>query len=256
MIHIKRSNTPSCLLEDGISDGSLETERAIYHYTSKKPEGFNFTVYQNVKEELRTMFSGKCAYCESKIEHVQYMHVEHYRPKGFVEGETKGSPGYYWLGSKWGNLLLACEICNGREFKGNHFPLKDPKKRVKDHLGNIQLEEPLLINPCEDEHPEDHIIFKENGEIEGVGLMGDQSIKHYGLFREGLRKARARHINDLNLLLIALKALIESYDNSQSTNVEEGIREIIKAFQLKKDKDAQFAGLSRQYLHEKLYDLL
>ncbi|PGC09926.1 hypothetical protein COL99_24350 [Bacillus toyonensis] len=256
MIHIKRSATPNCLLEDGISDGSLETERAKYHYTSGKSEDFDFVIYKNVKSELKEMFSGKCAYCESKIEHVQYMHIEHYRPKGYVEGETKKSPGYYWLGSKWENLLLACEICNGKEFKGNHFPLKDPKKRVKNHLGNIHQEEPLLINPCEEEHPEDHIIFKGDGEIEGVSLIGKQSIKHYGLFREDLRKARARYIYDLDLLLIALTGLIESYDNSKSTKAEEGIRKILEKFQLNKDNDAQFAGLSRQYLHEKVYDLL
>ncbi|MGH1286379.1 hypothetical protein [Bacillus toyonensis] len=256
MIHIKRLITPNCLLEDGISDGSLETERAKHHYTSGKPGGFDFLVYKNVKSELTEMFSGKCAYCESRIEHVQYMHIEHYRPKGYVEGETKGSPGYYWLGSKWENLLLACEICNGTEFKGNHFPLKDPKKRVKSHLGNIYQEEPLLINPCEEEHPEDHFIFKEDGEIEGVSIMGVQSVKHYGLFREGLRKERASHIKTLELLLILLAAAIESYNKSGSTKADEAIRETIENFQLFKNDNAQFAALSKQYLHEKVYNLL
>ncbi|MGE7588551.1 hypothetical protein [Peribacillus sp. NPDC101480] len=256
MIHIKRSITPDCLLENGISDGSLETERAIYHYTSGKTEDFNFETYKKVKTELKTMFSGKCAYCESKIEHVQYMHVEHYRPKGYIQGEPKGSPGYFWLGNKWENLLLACEICNGQGFKGNHFPLKDSKKRVKDPAGNIYQEEPLLINPCEEEHPEDHIIFKEDGDIKGVSLIGLHSIKHYGLYREDLRKERARHMHELNIFLIALAGLIESYDKNKSSLAEEGIREIIKTFKLKKDNEAQFAGLSRQYLHEKVYDLL
>ncbi|MGQ4672229.1 hypothetical protein ACUIJ5_30560 (plasmid) [Bacillus toyonensis] len=87
-------------------------------------------------------------------------------------------------------------------------------------------------------------------------MIGKQSIKHYGLFREDLRKARARYIYDLDLLLIALTGLIESYDNSKSTKAEEGIRKIIEKFQLNKDNDAQFAGLSRQYLHEKVYDFL
>jgi uncharacterized protein (TIGR02646 family) len=68
--------------------------------------------HQEVKKALVTMFHGKCAYCESKILHVDYGHIEHYRPKSRFPKWTFA----------WSNLLLACGMCNGPEHKGDRFP--------------------------------------------------------------------------------------------------------------------------------------
>ncbi len=57
-----------------------------------------------VKLALNTETHGKCMYCESKIAHVTYAHIEHYKPKKktmFPE-----------LAFDWDNLGLACPKCN------------------------------------------------------------------------------------------------------------------------------------------------
>ena len=256
MIHIKRTPVPPCLEKDGKSKGDLETQRAIYHFTSGKQETFDFSAYKDVKNELEIMFHGKCAYCESTIDYLQYPHIEHFRPKGYVEGEPKGDPGYYWIGSDWDNLLLACQICNGQEFKGNHFPIKNQKNRVKDHNGNIEAEEPLLINPCTDESPDNHFKFTDKGEMIGIDDEGRHSVEYFGLAREKLRKARAKHLLNLNIHLINLGSNIESYNNSKNQTKEQAIRETIKHLKSLKADDAEFAALTRDFVNKKLYDWL
>lgn len=68
--------------------------------------------YRNpkIREALETMFHGKCAYCESKISHISFGNIEHYRPKRLF-------PQRAFL---WRNLLLACERCNNAKL--DHFP--------------------------------------------------------------------------------------------------------------------------------------
>lgn len=60
-----------------------------------------------VRACLLELFHYKCAYCESRIEKCE---VEHYRPKGRVDGSAH--PGYYWLAYEWENLYPSCESCN------------------------------------------------------------------------------------------------------------------------------------------------
>ncbi len=60
------------------------------------------------------MFANKCAYCESYLMHVSYGHIEHFKPKAKY-------PQYCF---SWDNLLLGCEVCNGKRYKGIKFPLK------------------------------------------------------------------------------------------------------------------------------------
>ena len=80
------------------------------------------------------MFHGKCAYCESKISHVDYGHIEHFKPKSRFPDLT----------FEWTNLLLSCPICNGSEYKSDRFPL--------------ETEGGPLVNPC-DELPAEHFEF-------------------------------------------------------------------------------------------------
>jgi len=62
-----------------------------------------------IKTALLQMSSGKCCYCECKInEESKYMEVEHYRCKDIYEDEVL----------LWSNLLPSCKRCNGS--KHNH----------------------------------------------------------------------------------------------------------------------------------------
>jgi uncharacterized protein (TIGR02646 family) len=87
----------------------------------------NYYRHEEVLTRLKeNIYHGKCAYCESKSEHVAPLQVEHFRPKGGLKKEKTGDEnhkGYYWLGNEWSNLLLSCSKCNGQNAKGNRFPI-------------------------------------------------------------------------------------------------------------------------------------
>lgn len=91
--------------------------------------------HKSVKEALKVMFSGKCAFCESHVIHVDYGAIEHFRPKSkFPE-----------LCFSWNNYLLCCNICNGAGQKGDRFP--------------EVAEDGPFINPTE-ENPDDFFTFE------------------------------------------------------------------------------------------------
>ena len=89
-----------------------------------------------VRAALRTATRGKCAYCESRIEHVSYAHIEHICPKSVVP----------LLVCVWDNLTLACERCNKN--KGNYYsedaPLLNPY--VDDVQGELVFCGPMAID--------------------------------------------------------------------------------------------------------------
>lgn len=135
--------------------------------------------HPDVRRALELMFEGKCAYCESKIKHVGYPQIEHFRPKAI--------PRFRRLCFNWGNLLLACGMCNGPEYKADQFP-------------SVQEGGPL-VNPCR-EDPTDNFAF----EWDAVGLVasvrpttvrGATSERVYGLNRAALRTYRGRQVKRL-----------------------------------------------------------
>ncbi|MGX1265705.1 uncharacterized protein (TIGR02646 family) [Rossellomorea marisflavi] len=82
-----------------------------------------------IKDILLEETNKKCAYCESKMLHVDYSDIEHIKPKKHVPE----------LIYEWSNLTIACVICN-----------RDNKKDYYD-------EKSMLINPFE-EDPEDSLL--------------------------------------------------------------------------------------------------
>ncbi|MFQ5637006.1 MAG: retron system putative HNH endonuclease, partial [bacterium] len=101
--------------------------------------------HQQIKETLKIMFHGKCAYCESKITHIDYGQIDHFKPKSK----------YPELTFEWTNLLLACGICNGPVYKGNSFPEAE--------------EGGPLVNPCSDDPIENFEFFYDvHTQIESV----------------------------------------------------------------------------------------
>jgi uncharacterized protein (TIGR02646 family) len=145
-------------------------------------DGFKFAAYKadGVAEALNEMFSGKCAYCESRISAVHPTDIEHYRPKAAVlVGEKPEKPGYYWLAAHWENLLASCIFCNrpnrheliagdGKltQGKGSHFPLLDERHRVRSSREDHSREVPLILDPCGKRDPRDHLQFMADGWIE------------------------------------------------------------------------------------------
>jgi uncharacterized protein (TIGR02646 family) len=169
-----------------------------------KAFSFDSAIYTHpsVKSALLNAQHEKCAFCESKITHIAYGDVEHFRPKAGWRQTDKDAlhrPGYYWLAYEWSNLLVACALCN-QQFKRNLFPLKTPARRAMNHLQDIASEEPLLIDPAR-EDPEAFISFrKEVPYAIGGNARGTATIKILGLKRRALAERRWDHIERLDAL--------------------------------------------------------
>lgn len=58
--------------------------------------------HEEIKSILTEETSAKCAYCESKVNHISYDEVEHIKPKSIFPE----------LVCEWNNLTIACQKCN------------------------------------------------------------------------------------------------------------------------------------------------
>jgi uncharacterized protein (TIGR02646 family) len=211
MIRIrKQQKPPNVLTTKGKAKRramSSAYSRASANYDSgKKKFDFDKTIYghETVKEALIKSQQGKCFLCESKVTHISYGDVEHFRPKGGFrqsDSDALGKPGYYWLAYEWSNLFFVCQLCNQR-FKKNFFPLVDSTKRAKSHHADITQEEPLFINPCDThQDPEDLISFR--AEIPYAinnDPKGKATIKYAGLDRVELNEKRKHYYEQLRLI--------------------------------------------------------
>ena len=149
--------------------------------------------HETVKAALVKMFAGKCAYCESKITHVDYGHIEHYRPKSGPSGRPD-------LTFAWPNLLLACGVCNGAEHKGERFPRASQGGPI--------------INPCKDE-PARHFSFHYDAatklaSVYGVTRRGKTTVELLGLNRQPLREYRSKYVQRLVVLAMLARTHAEA----------------------------------------------
>ena len=194
MRHVERARVaePSILHRKRPSDGKSELQLVTEHMeriaAGEQLDAFSFARYKeiSVKNALETLFHGKCAYCESAYAGLHPVDVEHYRPKGEVEG-VSGHPGYWWLAMEWSNLLPSCIDCNRRrnqktpkpgedrlvmlrtdgDFdrsrsiltgKQSAFPLMEGSTHAARPDDDIEAEKRLLLDPTRDD-PDRHLVF-------------------------------------------------------------------------------------------------
>lgn len=271
MIHVKRSPTPSSLLGDQ-SKGAKETKDAIK--AVKAGTSFDFKAYKDadVVAALRTMFNKKCAYCEFHYAAGGPEDVEHFRPKGaiVINGKLE-QPGYYWLAADWDNLLPSCIDCNRKrkkEFavggkkvsgKANLFPVADEGRRWRNH-GRKNREEPLLLNPCEDD-PEQHLEFLDKGLVRPVeGLdgtpsrKGEASIEVFGLIRRDLVEQREKKQTRVRAVI---QRALENAAMAQTTNdpaigafLDNQAKELMREAQSHLDESEPFLAAARAIFRE------
>jgi len=218
----KSIQTPASLL-DPTSKVARERQRAEQHYqkTPVPKKSFPFAAYKckDIVAALTALFSGKCAYCESKAGATQPFDVEHYRPKGAV-AEDPNHRGYWWLALDWENLLPSCSDCNRERYqylievpasgppfvasktrlagKESAFPIRG-KVRANKPGDDLALEDPLLLDPTRHQ-PEDHLQWKIDYPESPVVVArstggepsphGTVSVKVYGLNRQKLVEER------------------------------------------------------------------
>lgn len=230
---------------------SLSYTRSPVGYDNGEHQfAFDTAIYAHpeVKTELLSMQHGKCAFCESKIDHISYGDVEHFRPKAAVKqnaADPVTRPGYYWLAYEWENLLLSCQLCNQRH-KGNLFPLFDPAARARGHQADLSRESPMFINPVDDD-PETLLAFRAEV-VYGLDPRGrgDTTRDALGLNRPALLE----HRRDRYQLVEGLFKVIALAD-AQPSNIRLAVlasdaREHLKA---RAANAAEYAGMIRSALN-------
>jgi uncharacterized protein (TIGR02646 family) len=171
MINVERSAEPLVLRR------RKETwDRSLCAATTPQQKKRATSKYQHeqIKKALVQMFHGKCGYCESKINHIDYGHIEHFRPKSV--------PQFMHLVFEWKNMFLACAVCNGPAYKGDRFPGVD--------VGGPP------VNPCDD-IPHEHLdfVFDRVAKLASVVYKterGRVTVELFGLNRPDLRAYRSR----------------------------------------------------------------
>ena len=77
--------------------------------------------------------------------------IEHYRPKKSArEADGTTHDGYWWLAFDWQNFRI-CGNAGNRK-KGTWFPLRAGCARCAP-LGDIRLEDPKLLDPVDEDDP-------------------------------------------------------------------------------------------------------
>ena len=175
-----------------------------------------------IKAALVAMFHGKCAYCESKITHVAYGDIEHFRPKSNLL--------YAHQIFEWENLLLSCSICNNPAHKGIKFPL-DPS-------GN-----PLLIDPTDGvTEPTMHLEFSWDADaglasVYGRDARGQEVERIFDLNgvhrRKELIQERSNYVKTLMMLL---------------THAQKGDSQAINLLKEACQPDAKYSAFARVFI--------
>lgn len=244
MRYVDRSAVaPPASLSEKNCAGKKEYEKAKKYYakTALGEKAFPFSTYKgdDVKEALRNLFNGKCAYCEIRFEGSQPVDIEHYRPKGGVQ-EKQDHRGYWWLAATWSNLLPSCIDCNRRrrqvsaplgmtlaELEAAIARIGNPEPGGKHDafptLYNVwanededpdAVEQPSLIDPTRTD-PKNHLVWPQ-AEVSVVLPQLDEhgnecpravaSIHIYALNRLGLVQSRLEVRQDLEAHLQTIRS--------------------------------------------------
>lgn len=262
MIYVDKGRVPvpSTFHPGGKAERERMQAQAFYSHGDRQKR-FTFSAYrsQDVVRSLGPLFHDKCAYCETRVGAAGPLDVELYRPKGGV-AESPSHPGYWWLAADWQNLLLSCADCNRQRKhqdsdqwtvsgKANRFPLSDESKRAFDPHGELDREEPLLLNPCVDT-PQDHLVFDWNGKVTSDTIRGQTTIAVLGLNRSRLVAERARAARDARLKLGLIVPLLSAQksDIAQQDLLEQLLSDLLGMT----EDSAEYAGMTRQLLQPEL----
>lgn len=257
-----------------------EINSAVAYYEARNPWTNGHTAYpfkmykeQDVKAALRSLSQGKCAYCESKINVVGAREVEHYRPKGGIEG-VADHPGYWWLAHAWDNLLPACIDCN--KSKRQHIVTADmTREQVEDLLlrrpsksfgkknqfdvkgvrasngsSDLEAEDALLIDPTIQE-PTEHLTWNFNTELTVIEPKagcdyGTYTIHVCALNRAELVLARLPALRPMRTLRTQILNRLENWRGSADELNE--ILETVGVLREFAKPDQQYSGMAAEFI--------
>jgi uncharacterized protein (TIGR02646 family) len=171
---------------------------------------FDETIYaaEDVRLTLFELFAGKCAYCESPLTPSELL-VDQFRPaSGALDLEGHVDPDHYWwLAYTWENLYPCCAEC--RSFKGARFPVRGKRAKPGTTGKALSNERALLLDPRHD-HPEQHLVFAEDGTVASITPEGQTTIDVLGLNRAQLVATRTAALAEVREEWDALAARLTS----------------------------------------------
>lgn len=143
------------------------------------------------KRALSESSFGKCMYCESKILHIDYGDVEHFKPKSvFPEFEFE-----------WSNLGLACTKCNRSTGKGDNY--------------NDDLIDPYSVDPAPHLMVGGSFLFPKDDSVRGL-----VTIDLVKLNRPQLLQRRTEHLD-------RMRSLISIYLRTNDPVTKEAIKDLL-----------------------------
>jgi len=219
-------------------------------FTSKD---FDSSIYghEEVKQALIKAQDGKCCFCESKIDHISYGDVEHFRPKaGWVQdSETLNKPGYYWLAYEWDNLLLSCQLCNQRH-KKNFFPLLPGSPRAQSYFDDCRNEMPVFVHPANEE-VETIISFREEIPVAVAGNQrGRDTISKLCLDREQLNEQRRSTLSKIRMVYDLAK-VFPDFPPELKEEARNKVRALLKESTL---DETEYASMLRSFFRDNPID--
>ncbi len=158
--------------------------------------------HDTVRDSLRSLFSGKCAFCESIILGTSELVVEHFRPRNNSQNlnqKKQSSDHYGWFAYEWRNLFPACVKCN--RSKGSLFPVRGPRANILSAWDDAEKgEDVLVLNPCKDK-PYKHLEFGWDGKVFGRTKVGGSTIDVLSLNRPELVSTRSQCFGALKRII-------------------------------------------------------
>lgn len=171
--------------------------------------------HHEIRDALRHETAEKCAYCESHLLHVSYDHIEHILPKSRRPD----------LVVEWGNLTLACQVCNTN--KGKYFKPHAP-----------------LLHPYVDQ-AEDEIGFQGPMATADGHSAGYRTIRKCKLNRKSLVLRRLAALNQVEQLLRQAGSLADPIAREM---IMDEVREMA-------EDSAEYASVVRRYIQARGVDL-
>lgn len=157
--------------------------------------------HPEITSALKRESHGKCIYCESKLAHISFPHIEHIKPKSK----------YPDLTFDYNNMGLSCQVCNHN--KSDKYDLNNP------------IVNPYVDDPNQFFEPNGAFIFTKNDRARWT-------CDSIGLNRPDLLEARRERIQTLSKLFKILR-------QSNNDLLKDLIRQEI-LIEIKKDKEYSF----------------
>lgn len=184
-----------------------------------------------------SIFDGRCAFCSAAISDDAGPH--RFRPPQdavSADGEVDRDC-YFWVAYEWQNFYPACDGCAVAQ--GAKFPVAAERAPVGTPWDELDVEEPLLLDPCSDD-PEQDLIYLRSGEVVSTSVRGRATIDVFALNRSDLVEKR-KDVADRAIALFA--RIVNSYEREEYSECRDYVR---SGYSM----DRPFAAVWRQFVNQ------